>query len=314
MDPTADSHWALIEKQDVRALAKTLRAIDDRAPWTKSLLSEVHARGHAHIVGITGSPGAGKSTVVDALIRHYRAQNLRVGVIAVDPSSPFSGGAILGDRIRMRSHVLDAGVFIRSLATRGALGGLSRSAADSVAVLSAAGFDVVLLETVGVGQDEVDVCRVAQTVVVVLTPGSGDDVQAIKAGIFEIADIYLVNKADREGAHRVATDIRTMLTLLPRDERLHLPPILESVATEDKGIEALAEALAAHRKFLVDSEAGREHERQRKEQAFLQLFRDEIIQAASAKSGPRLSAAAAKSSSGGDPYALVDELVKQVIP
>jgi LAO/AO transport system kinase len=236
-----------------------------------------------------------------------------VGVVAVDPSSPFTGGAILGDRIRMRAHALDEGVFIRSLATRGALGGLSRSAADCVAVLTAAGFDVVLLETVGVGQDEIDVFKVAQSVVVVLTPGMGDDIQAIKAGILEIADIYLVNKADREGAHKLVGDIKSMLNLLPHPDGSTLPPVIESIATEKKGIDTLAEALAHHRTFLTTTEAGRQREARRAEQAFYQLFRDEILQRAELGAQGALAAAAHAVAAGADPYGEVERLASAVI-
>ena len=199
---------------DVRAAARLMRDLDDRRPGALAALKALFPHtGKAYVVGITGNPGAGKSTVVDALIAHYRAAGERVGVVAVDPTSPFSGGAILGDRIRMQRHALDPGVFIRSLATRGHLGGLSRSTFDVAHVLDAMGFERILIETVGVGQDEVDVMRAAHTTVVVTVPGLGDDIQAIKAGLLEVADVLVVNKADREGADRTERDLMHMLDL-----------------------------------------------------------------------------------------------------
>ena len=195
---------AKVLQGDVRATARLLRDIDDRASGWLDALSDLHPHtGNAFVIGVTGNPGAGKSTLTDQLITRYRRQGLRVGVVAVDPTSPFSGGAILGDRIRMQRHALDREVFIRSLATRGHLGGLSRSTADAVHVLDAWGAKVILVETVGVGQDELEIARLAHTTVVVMAPGLGDEVQAIKAGILEIADIFVVNKADREGSSKL---------------------------------------------------------------------------------------------------------------
>src|SRR5437773_11666453 len=203
-----------------RALARALTCVEAGGDRAETLVARLYAdTGRAHVVGVTGAPGSGKSTLVRALARGARARGRTVGVLAVDPSSPFSGGAILGDRIRMNDLVLDPGVFIRSMATRGALGGLCRAAADGVDLLDAAGRDLILVETVGVGQDEVDVMRLAHTVVVVSVPGLGDDVQALKAGILEIADLHVVNKTDREGAARTLGELRSMLTLLPPAER-----------------------------------------------------------------------------------------------
>ena len=212
--PTADEIAAAVRAGDVRTAARLMRDLDDARPGAVEVMKRLYPHtGRAYVLGITGNPGAGKSTVVDALIDYYRKQGKRVGVVAVDPTSPFSGGAILGDRIRMQRHATDDGVFIRSLATRGHLGGLSRSTSDVVAVLDAMGFDVVIVETVGVGQDEVDVVSQAETAVVVTVPGLGDDIQAIKAGILEIADVLVVNKADREGADRTVRDLTHMLEL-----------------------------------------------------------------------------------------------------
>ncbi|MFC1611544.1 methylmalonyl Co-A mutase-associated GTPase MeaB [Myxococcota bacterium] len=243
---------------DRRAIARTLRLVDDVPRTGRYLASELHPhRMAAHVVGITGNPGAGKSTVVDGLIAELRERGRKVAVLAVDPSSPFSGGAILGDRIRMSRHATDDGVFIRSLATRGALGGLSRAAFDSTRVLDAAGFDTILLETVGVGQDEVDVARLAQTTVVVLVPGLGDDVQAIKAGILEIADLFLINKADRDGVFELEHSLQQTLTMVPATSSWEVP-ILKSVASRGEGIVDLLDGIDAHRVFLGGEEgAGR---------------------------------------------------------
>ncbi len=235
---------------DVRAAARLMRDLDDRRPEALAALKALFAHtGKAYVVGITGNPGAGKSTVVDALIAHYRGAGERVGVVAVDPTSPFSGGAILGDRIRMQRHALDPEVFIRSVATRGHLGGLSRSTFDIVHVLDAMGFQRILVETVGVGQDEVDVMRAAHTTVVVTVPGLGDDIQAIKSGLLEVADVLVVNKADREGADRTERDLMHMLDLRTGDRKD--VQIVRTIATrgtaDGSGIVELAAAVEAHR-------------------------------------------------------------------
>jgi len=240
-----------IVQGDVRNAARLMRDLDDRRPEAIEVLKLAFPHtGKAYIAGITGNPGAGKSTVVDALIGHYRAAGQRVGVVCVDPTSPFSGGAILGDRIRMQRHALDPGVFIRSLATRGYLGGLSRSTFDVVHVLDAMGFERILIETVGVGQDEVDVMRAAHTTVVVTVPGLGDDIQAIKSGLLEVADVLVVNKADREGADRTERDLLHMLDLRATGERKEVE-IVRTIATrgvaEGSGITELAAAIEAHR-------------------------------------------------------------------
>jgi len=239
-----------ILKGEVRAAARLMRDLDDRRPDAMESLKALFPHtGKAYVVGITGNPGAGKSTVVDALIAHYRAAGERVGVICVDPTSPFSGGAILGDRIRMQRHALDPDVFIRSLATRGHLGGLSRSTFDVAHVLDAMGYTRILIETVGVGQDEVEVMRAAHTTVVVTVPGLGDDIQAIKAGLLEVADVLVVNKADREGADRTERDLMHMLDLRTGDRKD--VEIVRTIATrgtaEGSGIAELAHAIEAHR-------------------------------------------------------------------
>ena len=240
---------------DRRALARIVSLIENGAPEARAMLGELHLHGgRAHVIGFTGSPGAGKSTLVAQLVRELRRRGARVGVVAVDPSSPFSGGAILGDRIRMQELAGDPNVFIRSMASRGSLGGLAGSTRDVVRVLDAAGFDAIVIETVGAGQAEVEIVRAAQSVVVVAVPGMGDDIQAIKAGILEIADIFVVNKADRPGADQTAAELRMLLSLDEhRRERAWKPPILKTVASTGEGVPAVADALAEHRAYLDES-------------------------------------------------------------
>jgi len=243
-----------IREGSTRGLARGLTWVEAGGPRAEALCGYLYPEtGRAHIVGITGSPGSGKSTLARALAWAARARGLTVGIIAVDPSSPFTGGAILGDRIRMNDLALDPGVFIRSMATRGAVGGLCRAAADAVDLMDAAGRHLVIVETVGVGQDEVDVMRIAHTVVVMSVPGLGDDIQALKAGILEIADIHVVNKADREGADRTVAELRAMLTLTPATPGAWVPPVLPCVAAREEGIEALLDALFGHMATLKTS-------------------------------------------------------------
>ncbi len=250
----ADRAAAAVLAGDVRAAARLMRLLDDRDPSATEVLRKLYPHtGRARVIGITGNPGSGKSTLTARLIGKYRAQGLKVGVLAVDPSSPFSGGAILGDRIRMMEHAADPGVFIRSMATRGALGGLSRSTGDAVHVLDAMGCDVVIIETVGVGQDEIDIVRTAETTVVVLVPGLGDDIQAIKAGILEIADIFVVNKADVDGAERTVGDLRGLQMLLSEMPDW-LPPIVRTVAARGDGLDALVSEIDNHGKHLQGSD------------------------------------------------------------
>jgi LAO/AO transport system kinase len=236
-----------IRAGSVRALARGLSWIEAGGARAEALAGYLYAGGgRAHVIGITGSPGSGKSTLVRALARAARNRGLTVGIIAVDPSSPFTGGAILGDRIRMNDLTLDPGVFIRSMATRGALGGLCRAAADAVDLVDASGRDLVLVETVGVGQDEVDIMRVAHSVIVVSVPGLGDDIQALKAGVLEIADVHVVNKADREGADRTIAELRAMLSLVPATPDAWVPPVLPTVATREEGADAVLDAVIGH--------------------------------------------------------------------
>ncbi len=255
---------------EVRAAARLMRALDDELPGAREALARLHGHsGKALLLGITGNPGAGKSTLTDQLIRHYRAEDKRVAVVAIDPSSPFSGGAILGDRIRMQAHAGDPGVFIRSLATRGVLGGLTASTRDVITVFDAMGFDVVIVETVGVGQDEVDVANTVHTSVVVTVPGLGDGVQAIKAGLLEIADIFVVNKADHPDAKRAERHLHMLLDLEGRERRGWAVPIVPTVAPRGEGVAALADHIAAHGAFLRDAEEGRRRARARHRAALL---------------------------------------------
>jgi len=268
---------AIVEGVLARRAREIGRALSEveREGGAPEILRDVFPRtGRARVVGVTGPPGAGKSTLVQRLAQAYRRQGSTVAIVAVDPSSPFTGGAILGDRIRMSEIFTDPGVFIRSMATRGALGGLARATGDGVDVLDAAGFDVVIVETVGVGQDEVDIVKIAETIAVVIVPGLGDDIQAIKAGILEIADVFVVNKADREGADRTLAELRAMLTLLPTTG--WSPAVLGASALREEGIEAVADAVDAHAAHLAASGEGVRRRRRSVEARVLGVARDLI--------------------------------------
>ncbi len=248
--------WAeKIIEGDVRAASRLMRDIDDRMPWVSDVMKELYPHtGRAYIIGVTGSPGVGKSTLVDSLIEVFRKKGHSIGVVVIDPTSPFTGGAILGDRIRMQRHSTDSGVFIRSLATRGSMGGLSRSTSDILRVMDAMGKDIILLETVGVGQDEVDVVNTAHTSMIIMIPGLGDDIQAIKAGILEIGDIFVINKCEREGAERMEREIMMMLELGAKRKDGWVPKIVKTEAIKGKGIKELVEAIEEHRTFREDPE------------------------------------------------------------
>ncbi len=289
---------------DPRAIARAATAIENRRPEAGTLLREIFPHtGRATIAGITGSPGAGKSTLVDQFARALRAENRLVGIIAVDPTSPYSGGAILGDRIRMQSHHADAGVFIRSMATRGAVGGLAAATTDLALLLDAAGFDTILVETVGVGQDEVEVAKLADVTAVVLVPGMGDDVQALKAGIMEIADVFLINKADLAGADRLERELNASLSLSARRDGW-TPPIVNTVASEGKGI---AEALAAIRSYPATR---RDRAAQTWALRLREMLRERLLERLPAEEIE--SAARDVAARERDPYTIVDEWLKRI--
>jgi LAO/AO transport system kinase len=266
------------------------------------------------VIGLTGSPGAGKSTLVDYLAREYRKQGKTVGIVAVDPSSPYTGGAILGDRIRMGSHYADPGIYIRSMATRGSLGGLARTTADVTSVLDASGRDVILIETVGVGQDEIDIVRLAEVTVVILVPGMGDDVQTIKAGIMEIADVFAINKSDREGAERVEREIRAMQSLAIRHDAW-VPPVVKTVASEGQGIEELATTIAKYQEFLGKSAAGKEKRLQNWRERLVEMLRDTLLERVLREQDGNIGKFAEEiAEHRRDPYSVVEEMVKSVAP
>jgi len=326
-----------IRDGNMRALARACRLIDERDPRAFGLLKEIFTHeGHAYVIGVTGTPGAGKSTLVDGLIRLYREQGMRVAVLAIDPTSPYSGGAILGDRIRMQQHFTDEGVFIRSIATRGHLGGLSRSTGDVLHVLHAARFDVVILETVGVGQDELEVTQLADTTLVVMAPGLGDDIQAIKAGILEVADVFAVNKADRVGADATAQDLQQMLSLrrapvgvgkmqghtavstLRKGPEAQagewVPPILKTVAHRQEGLAELVDAFAKHREFLMTTEAGGVIREQRRVAEFRAILYQALIDAVDARFAEQVSHKLQDVVDGrADPYSSAEALVRGAI-
>ena len=296
----------------MRALARAISTIEDNRPESRELLKALfNFTGRARVIGLTGAPGAGKSTLVDQLAREYRRQERTIGIIAVDPTSPYTGGAILGDRIRMQAHHADAGIYIRSMATRGKLGGLARATTDAATVLDAAGKDIVLIETVGVGQDEIDIVRLADVTVVILVPGMGDDVQTIKAGIMEIADIFVINKSDREGADRVEREIRSMQSLAIRSDKW-TPPIVKTVASEGKGISELAAAIANYEQYLQQKDLLLKKKITNWRERLIEMLRDALMERLLSERLPeseiaRLAADIAEHRR--DPYSLVEEIV-----
>jgi LAO/AO transport system kinase len=298
---------------DTNAVARAISKVEDDPGEAADLMKLVFARtGRALIIGITGAPGAGKSSLVDKLAGFYRAKGERVGIIAVDPSSPFSGGAILGDRIRMQTLSLDKGVFIRSMATRGNLGGLARASVEAAAILDAAGFDRVIVETVGVGQDEIEIAKTADVCVVVLVPGMGDDVQTMKAGIMEIGDVLVINKADRDGVLRTEKELEALLSLSVHADEWQTP-IVKTVAIENKGIEELAAAIEASREFQRSAPASHDRRKAIARWRILELLRERLVaqklsgDSAAAKLEQLSAEVAGKQR---DPYSAVEELLK----
>jgi LAO/AO transport system kinase len=281
--------------------------------WAELLKALFPQTGMARILGLTGPPGAGKSTLVDQLAKHYRKENRTVGIIAVDPTSPYTGGAILGDRIRMQDHFSDPGIYIRSMATRGSLGGLARTTADVATVMDASGRDLIMIETVGVGQDEVDIVRLADVTVVILVPGMGDDVQSIKAGIMEIADIFVINKSDREGAERVEREIRALQSLAIRSDRW-TPPIVKTVASEGTGIGELAAAIAEYEAYLQNENLVLQHNIENWQERLIEMLRDALLEKAreQMEDGNVARYAAEVAEHKRDPYTLVEEIVAKL--
>ncbi len=296
-----------------RAVARAISKVEDGVADAAALMKAVFPHtGRGTVVGITGSPGAGKSSLVDKLAGLYRERGERVGIVCVDPSSPFSGGAILGDRIRMQTLGLDPGVFIRSMATRGHLGGLSRATVDAVAILDAAGFEKIIVETVGVGQDEVEIVKTADVSVVVLVPGMGDDVQALKAGIMEISDVFVINKADRDGVLRTEKELEAMLSLTMRED-LWQPPIVKTIATENKGLTELADEITRYREYRQKSVSSATRRSAVARWRILEMLREELL--TRILGGPdvarRLDALVAEvADKQRDPYSAVEELIK----
>src|SRR3984957_11363476 len=313
--PLLVENWAeQVRAGDVRAISRAITAIENHQAEAEELLRRLFAHtGQAYLTGVTGAPGTGKSTLVDRLAAYYRKHEEQVGVIAVDPTSPYTGGAILGDRIRMQSHASDRGMFIRSMATRGFMGGLARATAGVALLLDAAGEQEVLIETVGVGQDEIDIVRLADCVLVVLVPGMGDDIQNMKAGLMEIADIFVLNKADREGADRLEQQLMAMLSLVMPRDGWH-PPVVRTVASESKGIEALAATIAKFRAHFESSGERRRKHVEHWKQRLIELVESRLLQKALGGSGgeARLTALAAEvADRKKDPFAAVNEILAQ---
>ena len=314
MSLSPDNWAARILQGDVRAISRAITAIENHSPDSEQLLKQLFPHtGTAYLTGITGAPGTGKSTLVDRLAAVHRKRQERVGVIAVDPTSPYSGGAILGDRIRMQGHAGDLGIFIRSMATRGFLGGLARSTAEVALLLDAAGKRQILIETVGVGQDEIDIVRLADCVLVVLVPGLGDDIQNMKAGLMEIGDIFVLNKADREGADRLEEQLHAMLSLVMPRDGWH-PPVVRTVATENRGIDELSATVDKFRKHFESSEQRRQKHVDHWERRLIEMLESRLLEKVlGGKDGEsRLrDLAAAVAERKKDPFSAVSELLKR---
>jgi LAO/AO transport system kinase len=316
LNPTIETWIEQLRSGDVRALARAISTVENRAPGWSDLLKAVFPHsGKARVLGLTGPPGAGKSTLVDQLARFYRRDKDKrtVGIIAVDPTSPYTGGAILGDRIRMQEHFSDPGIYIRSMATRGSLGGLARTTADVTTVLDASGRDLIIIETVGVGQDEVDIVRLADITILILVPGMGDDVQTIKAGIMEIADIFVINKSDRDGAENVEREIRTLQSLAMRHDGW-TPPIVKTVASQGVGIEELAAAIADYEGYLQKENLALNKSVENWQERLIEMLRDALLEKARDQMGDSSVAryAAEVAQHKRDPYTLVEQIAANV--
>lgn len=310
-----------IRDGEVRALSRAISTVEDHTPESIELLKGLFPySGNALLLGFTGSPGAGKSTLVDQVAHAYRKQQKTIGIVAVDPTSPFSGGAILGDRIRMQSHHADTGIFIRSMATRGSLGGLASTTADVATVMDASGRDVVMVETVGVGQDEVDIVRLADVTIVVLVPGMGDDVQTIKAGIMEIADIFVINKSDRDGAERVEREIRAMQAITPKRSTGSLkddwtPPIVKTVASNGSGIDDLVATIEKYRAYLEQNDRALSRRIENWRKRIAEMLRDALFQRVLShymSETEALRYATEVAEHKRDPYSLVEKFVARL--
>ena len=306
---------------DVRTVARLIRDIDDGMPEVRNVLKDLYPHtGNAYVIGITGAPGVGKSTLVDQMIAHLRKRDKTVGVLAVDPTSPFSGGAILGDRVRMQRHSMDKGVFIRSMATRGHFGGLTQSTRSAIDVLDAMGKDYILVETVGVGQDEVDVVRSAHTTVIVVIPGMGDGIQAIKAGILEVGDIFLINKADRDGSDKTYTDLKLMIEMDQRkyDKGGWKPPILKAQAVFDEGVAEFMEEIERHAQSLKATFGGLDIRKQKDmvRQELSEMIKARLLEEVISKlteTGDFDKAVQAITAGKIDPYSACDNLVLPIV-
>ena len=314
MATTVENWVAQIRAGDARAISRAVSAIENRTPEAETLLRQLFPlTGRAFRVGVTGAPGTGKSTLVDRLAAHYRTEKKSVGIIAVDPSSPFTGGAILGDRVRMQGHAGDKEIFIRSMATRGYLGGLAQATGDVTLLLDAAGKDIVLVETVGVGQGEIEIVRLADCTIVVLVPGMGDDVQSLKAGLMEIADIFVINKSDREGAERFEEQLGAILQIVP-DRGGWKAPVVRTVATEDRGVDKLARQIGLFREHVSKSENRQARELAYWKEWLLRLVESRLVERvlgnrASAEAFEKLAGEVAARSK--DPYSAVAEILSR---
>jgi LAO/AO transport system kinase len=317
MPSSLDQFVSRIRSGDIRAISRAISAIEDGSADASRLMRLLFPHsGNATVIGLTGSPGAGKSTLADQLARVYRKEEKTIGIVAVDPTSPYTGGAILGDRIRMQAHHADNGIYIRSMATRGFLGGLAPTTADVATLLDASGKNIVLVETVGVGQDEIDIVRLADVTVVILVPGMGDDVQTIKAGIMEIADIFVINKSDREGAERVEREIRAMQTLaIRRDD--WMPPIVKTVASDGTGIPELVKTIANYRDYLEKKDLVMKKRVSNWRERLIEMLRKELLERVMRErlTSERLTEYAQEvAEHRRDPYSLVEELVQGLGP